>query len=114
MVQQEKVKDELQKLEEWLTENGFQYERFDHDGTVEEPYLDRHQIVVFQQPGQKHDWDAICQHGSYGYSRGLLEISGSIVKESIGWGKTVEGYLTAEEIINRVKEKYARRGSFSC
>ena len=44
-------------------------------------------------------WDAICHDGSYGREEGLLEIMGSIVKIDYD---TVEGYLTAQEILERV------------
>ena len=45
------------------------------------------------------DWDAICHSGSYGHSEGLLEIYGSIVQSEYD---DVEGYLTAEEILERL------------
>lgn len=44
-------------------------------------------------------WDAICHLGSYGHENGLLEIYGSIVQNE---NDTVEGYLTAEEILERL------------
>lgn len=47
------------------------------------------------------EWDAICHDGSYGHRDGLLEIMGSIVKINYD---TVEGGLTAQEILNRVDE----------
>ena len=49
------------------------------------------------------DWDAICNDLSYGHENGLLEIMGSIVSKEIV-DDTVEGWLTAEEIVRRVKE----------
>lgn len=44
-------------------------------------------------------WDAICHDGSYGHTSGLLEIMGNIVEVDYD---TVEGGLTAQEILNRV------------
>lgn len=83
---------QLDKLEEYLKESGFKYERIDTKDT--------HQINV---PNSKDkEWDAICHYGSYGYKEGLLEIYGSIVPEDIG--DTVEGYLTAEDVVNRMDE----------
>ena len=53
-------------------------------------------------------WDAICHYGSYGHSDGLLEISGSLIDET-KTGDSVEGYLFASEIIERL-EKEANNG----
>lgn len=44
-------------------------------------------------------WDAICHNGSYGHERGLLEIMGTIVRAV---EDDVEGWLTAEEILQRL------------
>lgn len=83
---------ELDKLEEYLKENGVRYERIDT--------RDIHQINV---PNSKDkEWDAICHYGSFGYKEGLLEIYGSIVPENVG--DTVEGCLTAEDVINRMND----------
>lgn len=46
------------------------------------------------------EWDAVLFPGSYGYEKGLIEICGSIVQNE---DDDVEGYLTAEEILNRVR-----------
>lgn len=43
-------------------------------------------------------WDAICHSDSYGHERGLLEIMGTIVRVD----DDVEGWLTAEEILQRL------------
>ena len=87
---------QLDKLEEYLKENGIEYERIDTD--------DIHQINVPNSKNKK--WDAICHYGSFGYKEGLLEIYGEIVPENIG--DTVEGYLTAEDVINRINEHEMR------
>ena len=53
------------------------------------------------------DWgtcDAICHDGSYGNCCGLLEIMGDLVDRTIT-GDSVEGWLTAEEILDRIDEK---------
>lgn len=44
-------------------------------------------------------WDAICHSGSYGHEQGLLEIMGTIAEED---DDEVEGWLTAEEILQRL------------
>ena len=45
------------------------------------------------------EWDVICNSGSYGHERGLLEVMGTIARPV---GNYVEGYLTAEEILQRL------------
>lgn len=45
------------------------------------------------------DWDAVLHCGSYGHSKGFLEIFGSIVRNEYD---DVEGYLTAAEILSRL------------
>lgn len=91
---------ELDKLEKFLQENGYKYERIERQGGIGE---DRHQIRVFDEENGKELFDVICQRGSYGYEEGLLEAMGSIVNEK-EIGDRVEGYLTADEIIRRIKE----------
>lgn len=87
---------ELDKLEEYLKVNGYEYERIDEEGSAFAPMFNRHQIYVYKDG--EVDWDVICHYGSYGYSAGLLEIYGNIVHgEDI-----VEGWLTADEIIERL------------
>lgn len=88
---------ELDKLEAWLKQNGIKYERID-----EEEWWGRHQICVPCVDTEKREWDAICQHGSYGVEKGLLEIYGSIVRKDAG--DSVEGWLTAKEVIQRIIE----------
>ena len=52
------------------------------------------QITVYKDG--EYLWDAIYGYGTYGYEDGLLEIAGSIAKYD------VEGFLTADDIINRL------------
>lgn len=88
--------EELDKLERYLKEHEYCYIREDDDSH----YMNKHQIIVFDSESQRV-WDAICHRGSYGYEQGLLEIMGTIVdnKEC----DSVEGYLTAEDIIKRLE-----------
>lgn len=47
-------------------------------------------------------WDAICHIGSYGHEQGLLEVMGKAVcREEYD---SVEGWLTAETILQRLDE----------
>lgn len=95
---------ELDKLQAYLLEHRFYFQRIDENygGRFG---VDRHQIIVYEtaECTEEHRlWDAICQYGSYGYEYGLLEIMGVIVDEA-EVGDTVEGYLTAEDVIDRIK-----------
>ena len=81
---------ELTKLYFWLN-------NYDYTFTYE-PLLDGAQIVVYSE-GERL-WDAVCHNGSYGHEDGLLEIMGAIVKEDAG--DDVEGWLTADDVIERV------------
>lgn len=89
---------ELDKLEKYLKTAEILYERVDEDSF--------HQIRVYHTEGRTsgkkfvQDWDAICHPGSYGYENGLIEVMGSISENG---ENDVEGYLTADEIINRIK-----------
>lgn len=49
--------------------------------------------------------DVICHSGSYGHEKGLLEIMGLTADSD-----DVEGYLTAEEVFERIQEDFAKRG----
>ena len=46
------------------------------------------------------DWDAICHSGSYGCKSALLEVMGAKVNKNPY--DSVEGCLTAEEILSRL------------
>lgn len=101
---------ELNKLEDYLEARGMRYERFDNDEVVGARdgiifKIDRHQIIV-PASGSEAEWDAICQHGSYGAEEGLLEIYGVIVPESAG--DIVEGFLTAQDVIERIERVYGK------
>jgi hypothetical protein len=47
------------------------------------------------------EWDAVCQFGSYGWQEGLLETMGILVAPD--YGDSVEGHLTADEMIERIE-----------
>ena len=97
---------QLNRLEEYLKSKGIPYERKDQEDVFIDgcPYcktqLERHQIVVPNK--ENYEWDAICHYGSYGAEEGLLEIMGTIVRPNAG--DSVEGYLTADDVIERIEE----------
>lgn len=79
-------KIEIRKLAKGLEERNIHYEL--------KPLFDGWQIWC-------DDWDAICHSFSYGHERGLLEIMGILVDED-EVGDTVEGHLTAEEVLKKI------------
>lgn len=96
---------EMDKLENYLKEHGYPYERI----IIDEGLImfgmnlgKRDQIVVYKD--DKRDWDAICQPGSYGYEQGLLEVMGDRVVRSSDCD-SVCGYLTAQQVIDRLEGK---------
>ena len=93
------AKSEMDKLEEYLTEHRILFKR----DTRKDDYFDVDQIIVFGEDGYRL-WDAVCSRNSYGYELGLLEIMGSLVnvKED---GDEVVGYLTAQNVIERIEKK---------
>jgi hypothetical protein len=90
---------ELDKLEKYLIEKGFDFFREDENGE----YWEKHQIVVYDKNGERQ-WDAICQRGSYGFQEGLIEIYGTIVTEEDG--DSVCGWLTADDVIKRIENRF--------
>lgn len=94
---------EMDKLEKYLILKGYRYRRIEEINISEIMGEDigRKQIIVYKNG--KRSWDAICHYGSYGYKEGLLEIMGSIVDVKKD-GDSVVGWLTAQDIINRLEE----------
>ena len=104
---------ELDILTRYLKDHNIPFERYDcskEDFEADDEctfYIDRHQICV---PNQQYMlWDVICQEGSYGYRDGLLEAYGDIVEVD----DTVEGYLTAQDIIERIEKHQYSMDSIS-
>ena len=84
---------QMDLLEEYLRKKEKPYQRWDMD--------DGEQIVVYDEEGNRL-WDAICTKYSFGHERGLLEIMEDIVDEK-RVGDSVEGWLTAQDVIDRVE-----------
>ena len=80
---------ELDKLEVYLRDNKYDYQRYDHT------------IIVNDK--KENEWDVICHPGSYGYKDGLLEAMGKEIVQKED--SEVEGWLTSEEIIRRLEAK---------
>ena len=87
---------ELEKLKEYLDENGYVSVYNDIFGKDD-------QIIVFDKENLDiRLWDAVCHRNSYGYNRGLLEIYGCLCNDVIGW-------LTAEDVI-KILKNYEKTG----
>jgi hypothetical protein len=87
--------NEMSKLIALLENAHVPYEARPHwDGTIQVSYPN------FENP----ICDAVCFRGSYGYERGLLEIMGLVDEEEVG--DSVEGYLTAVEVFQRIFKHY--------
>lgn len=105
---------ELDILTQYLKDHNIPFERYDCDKTdiklIDGEYtlcIDRHQICV---PNRRYIlWDVICQEGSYGYRDGLLEAYGDIVEVD----DVVEGYLTAQDVIERIEKRQYSMDSIS-
>lgn len=80
--------NELDKLEAYLKEHGYNYTREEDS-----------QIIIYDE-NEERQWDAICNRWSYGSEHGLLEVMGEKVVRS---DDSVEGFLTADEIIKRLE-----------
>ena len=110
----EQTMSELDILTQYLKDHNIPFERYDcgkeDDIKLDDEYtfyIDRHQICV---PNQQYRlWDVICQEGSYGYRDGLLEAFGDIVEVD----DAVEGYLTAQDIIERIEKHQYSMDSIS-
>ncbi len=89
------MKNELVKLASLLTNANIPFEFnsiFSKDDQICYPNKD------------KKICDAVCHEFSYGYEEGLLEIMGLVDEEITE--DTVEGWLTAEEVFERIKADY--------
>lgn len=103
---------EMQKLDKYLTEHNIKHtygrrwpetERIMPDYREGGTYDGGYQIVVNDNKNE-YLLDAICGRGSFGFKQGLIEIMGVIVPDDAG--DSVEGYLTADDVIKRI-EKYS-------
>lgn len=86
------MKNEMTKLIEILKKNNIPFEVTSCWGASQLWY-----------PNSKHAvCDVVCHKFSFGGKDGLLEIMGLVDEEEVG--DDVEGYLTAEEVANRIFE----------
>lgn len=88
------MKNEMIKLIEILTKSCIPFEITACWGAPQVWYPNREHAVC----------DVVCHKFSYGGKDGLLEVMGLVDKEKVG--DEVEGYLTAEEVANRISEHH--------
>lgn len=91
---------ELEKVKEYLEKEGYNIEtRLINEVFYTSGYTpDYNQIVV--NTGKVDEWDVVSHPGSYGGINGLLETY--CMPEDKG---DVTGYMTAEDLINRLEER---------
>ena len=88
------MKNEMTKLIEILKKSNIPFQVTSCEGAPQVWYPNRKHVVC----------DAICHKYSFGGKDGLLEIMGLVDEEEAG--DEVEGYLTAEEVANRIFEHH--------
>ena len=99
--------NEIDRLYNWLIENkdfyGWRVEKIDHH-----PYntfAPWYQVIVYDKEDERL-WDAVWHSFSYGFNRGLLEIMGCDIVNEEEDGDCVVGWLTADDVIERVIKVY--------
>lgn len=66
--------------------------------------------LCFVPSTEEKEFDFICHKYSYGHQKGLIEITGSIITDEESKFDSVVGWLTADNVIERIK-KYQERKS---
>ena len=87
------------RAEAMLKEKGIEYIR--EDGIFASGSFERH-IIKSKETNEEGIpiWDFICQTGSYGAERGLLEYYSRKMENS---GQDPDGWLTAEEVLAKIE-----------
>lgn len=99
-----KYLNEFEKLEDYLIDNDYVYERIDKvNSSIKDEERDYHQLIAYTKKSDDV-FDVVISKSlhSYGYEKGLLELSGCLVKSK---DDNVEGFLTADDIIKRLEEQ---------
>lgn len=95
---------EFEKLEDYLIDNDYVYERIDKvNSSTKDEERDYHQLIAYTKKSDEV-FDVVISKSlhSYGYEKGLLELSGCLVKSK---DDDVEGFLTADDIIKRLENE---------
>ena len=95
--------NEFEKLEKYLKDNDYIYERLDKvNSSIKDEERDYHQLIAFTKSDDMFDVVISKSLHSYGYEKGLLELSGCLVKSK---DDNSEGFLTADDIIKRLENE---------
>ena len=91
---------QMEKLENMLNLSNIPFEITEHWSNTKQIWYPRRENCIC---------DVICfgdvgLGGSYGHEKGLLEIMGLVNEEEVG--DSVEGWLTAEEVFDRIWDDY--------
>ena len=89
--------DELKKVVDFLFDHGLQFEL--------RPCFEGYILAVPSYSDR--DFDLVCHNSSYGHQEGLLESMGVICENDFD---SVEGWLTGEDAIERIKKYYLKEG----
>lgn len=88
------ISTEMEKLAAGLIQRGIPFSFTTYRGGLQ---------IIVKNDREEWLWDAICNDLSYGHEAGLLEIMGdNLVDLNKTCGDTVEGFLTADEILERL------------
>lgn len=89
------MKSQIDRVEWWLKKHNIPFKRIIEDNYVKNLNINRNQILIETE----HDtFSIICQYGSYGYEKGLLELYDFKASDPIG-------YLTAEQVKYTLKRR---------
>lgn len=100
---------EIFKLQEMLTEENIPYVFENRTNFIDDKEFTSYQIEIFDK---YHDRivSIIQSFGSYGREKDLLEIIGLLTEEESKCD-SVAGWLTAENVMKRIKKYFGREGS---
>lgn len=100
---------EIFKLQEMLTEENIPYVFENRTNFIDDKEFTSYQIEIFDK---HHDRivSIIQSFGSYGREKDLLEIMGLLTEEESKCD-SVAGWLTAENVMKRIKKYFGREGS---
>ena len=92
---------QMEKLENMLNLSNIPFEITEHWSNTEQIWYPSRENCIC---------DLVCfgdtiLGGSYGHEKGLLEIMGLVDEEEVG-DDSVEGWLTAEEVFDRIWDDY--------
>ena len=97
---------QMGKLENMLNLSNIPFEITEHWSNTKQIWYPSREncicdVICFSEAGLDRSYGL---GGSYGHEKGLLEIMGLVNEEEVG--DSVEGWLTAEEVFDRIWDDY--------